>query len=48
LGEAIRETGIELNPCKTKCMVMAQDENAERSHSMKIDNSSFEREEKFK
>ena len=29
-------------------MVMSRDQNARRSHSMKIDNSSFERVEKFK
>ena len=29
-------------------MVMSQDQNAGRSHSMKTDNSSFERVEEFK
>jgi len=30
------------------CMIMSQDQNAGRSHSIKIDNSSFERVEEFK
>ena len=29
-------------------MVMSRDQNAERSHSIKIDNSSFERAEEFR
>ena len=33
---------------KTKYMIMSRDQNAGRSHSMKIDNSSFERVEEFK
>jgi hypothetical protein len=33
---------------KTKNMVMARDQNAGRSHNMKIDNSSIERMEEFK
>ena len=32
----------------TKCMVVSRDQNARRSHSMKMDNSSCERVEKFK
>jgi len=32
----------------TKYMVMCRDQNAGRSHSMKTDNSSFERVEEFK
>jgi hypothetical protein len=39
---------IEVNDDKTKYMVMSQDQNAGRSHSMKIDNSSIERVEEFK
>jgi len=35
------ETGLEINADKTKYMVMSRDQNAGRSHSMKIDNSSF-------
>ena len=33
---------------KTKYMVMSRDQNAGQSHSMKIDNSSFERVEELK
>ena len=32
---------------KTKCMVMSQDQDARQSHSVKTDNSSFERVEEF-
>jgi len=42
-----KETGLEVNANKTKYMVMTQDQNAEQSHSTKIDNSSFERVEQF-
>jgi len=40
--------GLEVNADKTKYMVMSRDQNAGRSHSMKIDNSSIERVEEFK
>jgi hypothetical protein len=43
-----KETGLESNVDKTKYMVMSQDQNAERSHSIKNHNSSFERVEGFK
>ena len=33
---------------KTKYMIMSREQNAGRSHSMKIDNSSIERVEDFK
>jgi hypothetical protein len=39
---ATKEIGLEVNADKTKFMVMARDQNAGRSHSMKIDNSSIE------
>ena len=39
---------IEVNADKTKYMVISRDQNAGRSHNMKTDNSSFEREEQFK
>jgi hypothetical protein len=39
---ATKENGLEVNADKTKYMVMARDQNAGRSHSMKIDNSSIE------
>jgi len=38
-----KEIGLEVNADKTKYMVMSRDHNAGQSHSMKIDNSSFER-----
>jgi hypothetical protein len=37
-----------VNADKTKYMVMSRDQNAQRSRSIKIDNSSFERMEEFK
>jgi hypothetical protein len=43
-----KEIGLEVNADKTKYMVMSRDQNAGKSHSMKIDNSSFERVEEFK
>jgi len=36
-----------MNAEKSKYMVMSQDQNAGQSHSIKIDNSSFERVEEF-
>jgi hypothetical protein len=45
---ASKETALEVKADKTKYMVMYRDQNARRSHSMKIDNSSFERVEGFK
>ena len=45
---AAKENGPELNDDKTKYMIISQDKNAVRSHSMKIDNSSIERVEEFK
>ena len=39
---AAKEIGLEVNADKTKYMVMSRDQNAGRTHSMKIDNSSFE------
>jgi hypothetical protein len=40
--------GLEVNADKTKYMVMSRDQNAGRTHSMKTDNSSFERVDEFK
>ena len=40
--------GLEVNANKTNYMVMSQDQNAGRSHNMRIENRSFERVEKFK
>ena len=43
-----KETGLEVNADKTKCMVMSRDQNAGHSHNLKIENISFERGEEFK
>ena len=45
---ASKESGLEVNAYRTKYIVMSRDQNAGRSHSMKTDNSSFERVEEFK
>ena len=45
---ASKVIGLELNADKTKYMVMSRDQNAGRSYSMKIVNSSFGRVEEFK
>jgi hypothetical protein len=37
------QTGLEVNADKTNYMVMSRNQNAGRSHSIKIDNCSFER-----
>ena len=44
---ASKETGLEANADKTKYMVVSRDKNAGRSHSMKTDNSPFERVDEF-
>jgi len=44
----VLETGLEVNADKTKYIVMSRDQDAGRSHNIKIDNSSFERMEVFK
>ena len=43
-----KEIGLEVNADKTKYIIMSRDQNAGHSHSMKTDNSSFERVEQFK
>ena len=43
-----KETGLEVNADKTKYTVMSRDQNAGQSHSMKTDNSSFEKVEEFR
>jgi hypothetical protein len=48
LEVATKEIGVEVNVDKTKYTVMSQKQNAERSHSIKIGNISFERVEEFK
>jgi len=45
---AISEIGLEVKADKTKYMIMFRDQNAGRNHSTQIDNSVFERLEKFK
>jgi len=45
---ASKENGLQVNVDKTKYMVMSRDQNAARSHSIKTDNSCFERVEEFK
>jgi len=47
LVAATREIGLEVSADKTKYMVMSWDQNAGRIHSVKIDNSTFERVEEF-
>jgi len=42
-----KEMGLDVYADKTKYMLKSQDQNAGRSHNMKIYNSSFERVEKF-
>ena len=44
---ASKEIGIEVYANKTRYMVMSRDQNEGRSHSVKNDNSSFERVEEF-
>jgi len=48
LVAATREIGLEVNADKTKYMVMSRDQNAGRIHSVRIDNSTFDRVEDFK
>ena len=45
---ASKEIGPEVNADKTKYIVMFRDQNGGRCHSIKIDNSSFERVEELK
>ena len=40
---ASKKTGLEVNADKTMYMIMSLDQNAGRSQSIKIHNSSFER-----
>jgi len=48
LVAATRENGLEVSADKTKYMVMSRDQNAGRNHSVRTDNSTFEREEELK
>jgi hypothetical protein len=45
---ASKETELEVNADKTKYMVMSREQTAGQNHSMKTDNSSFERVEEFR
>jgi len=47
LVAATREIGLEVSGDKTKYMVMSRDQNAGRNQSVRIDNSNFDRVEKF-
>ncbi|KAJ4428355.1 hypothetical protein ANN_24374 [Periplaneta americana] len=48
LLEASKEIGLEVNPEKTKYMIMSRDQNIVRNGNIKIVNLSFEEVEKFK
>ena len=48
LVTATRKIGLEVSADKTKYMVMSRDQNAGQIHSVRIDNSTFERVEGFK
>jgi len=48
LVAATREIGLEVSADKTKYMVMSRDQNAGLIHSVRIDNTTFERMEEFK
>ena len=48
LVAATREIGLEVSADKTKYMVISRDQNAGRIHSVRIDNSTFDRVEDFK
>ena len=48
LVAATREIGLEVSADETKYMVMSRDQNAGRIHSVRIDNSTFDRVEDFK
>ncbi|KAJ4428604.1 hypothetical protein ANN_24648 [Periplaneta americana] len=48
LLEASKAVGLEVNPEKTKYMIMSRDQNIVRNGNIKIGDLSFEEEEKFK
>jgi len=48
LVAATREAGLEVSADNTKYMVMSRDQNAGQIHSVRIDNSTFERVEEFR
>jgi len=48
LVAAAREIGLDVSADKTNHMVISRDQNAGRIHSVRVDNSTFERVEGFK
>jgi len=48
LVASTKEIGLEVSADKTKYMVMYRDQNAGQIHSVRFDNSTFERVEEFK
>ena len=48
LEVASKETGLEVYADETKYMFISRDQNRRQSHSVDIDNSSFERAEELK
>ena len=48
LVAATRETGLEVSADTTKYMVISRDRNVGQNHSVRIDNSTFERVEEMK
>jgi hypothetical protein len=42
---ASKEIGLEVNADKSQYMIVSRDQNAGQSYSIKVDNSSFEKEE---
>jgi len=48
LVAAARVIGLEVSADKTKYVVMSRDQNAGRIHSVRVDNSTFERVDEFK
>jgi len=48
LVAATREIRLEVSADRTKYLVMSRDQNAGRNHSVRINNSTFERLEEFK
>ena len=48
LVDASKEIRLEVNADRTKYLVMSRDQNAGRSHSIQVDNSSSEMVEEFK
>jgi len=43
-----KESGLDINTYRTKCMVMSQGQDVRQNHNIKIDNKSFEKVEQLK